>query len=141
MSDDEIRQLRFDLYLKTEIVASLTKGCNRLEGERNALQAEVERLREQLTHYPKTRDGAPLYPEMRVFFESMDPKTATVGRVVSSVEFYEDEGQLEFDAFTEDVRDPNGGGPLVLPDDFGLYSSREALEAAEKESPVEQDRD
>lgn len=81
---------------------------------------------------PKTADGVPVVPGMRVYYNSLSPISATEGNVVSSVEFWErtSEGDFNGTAWTEDERDPNSGGPLCLPDDFGLYSTRAAAEAS-----------
>ena len=72
---------------------------------------------------PTTKDDVSITTGMRVFWRSMDPKSATVGRTIKQIDFE-----------PEDMNDPEGPwtfwaasvdreyGMFALPSELGLYA-------------------
>jgi len=104
------RALVWDLC-PTELIVELVD-------ERDELQAQLASQQELLDKWP------------RVFFESMDPRSSAEGNRVVSVEA-DTSGDKAYIGIMMEV----DGEEICAPDNFGLYFSREALEAAGKETP------
>ena len=104
-----------DEYVQVRIARAKADGDLRTAQVLAELQAENERLRGELQRWP------------RVFWTSHEPKSLTEGYRVLSVDL-KTRGDEFCEIVVEDDRAEDG--TLSPPDDFGLYSTREAAEAA-----------
>lgn len=91
------------------------------------LGEQYEHLRVIVEKLPKTEDGITIVWGMRLFWNSSDPRSSTVGFDVVGI----DVGPHGHYAITCDV----DGEEVTAPDDFGLFSTREAAEAAKESKP------
>ena len=108
----------------------MAKEILRLERENEKLQAIVDKL-------PKTADGVPMVPELRVFWLSDNPESLSKGGVVHSIEVWEPrEGMLRGLHRTVIARkfEPINGDEDCSLDSVGLFSTRKAAENARKEA-------
>jgi len=127
-------------YVRADLFDHLQEEINRLDvivhevGEdASTVDAAIADIRQQASiikqlhaRLVSQQDLLDKWP--RVFFTSLDPRSATTGHRVVSVEA-DTSGDTDFIGIMMDV----DGEEIYAPDDFGLYFSREALEAAEKE--------
>ena len=105
-------------------------------------KAKNDKLQKVVDKLPTTEDGVPIVPGLRVFWSSRDPDSSTKGYVIHLVEFWnkhkDSEGNIIDDhfngcAWSYEIENQDGiDAPLPLPDDFGLYSTAEALEKAKE---------
>ena len=76
----------------------------------------------------KTKDGVVIMPGMRIFWNSNDIKSSTLGYEVFTVTVWKKENPDDFNGKVE-VKIENNERTFYAPDDFGLYSSTEALKS------------
>jgi len=87
----------------------------------NSIENKIKSIEDGLL---KTKDGVIIMPGMRVFWDSNDLKSFSEGYIVSSISIWEKEKDCDFNGTVNVI---GKDGEFGAPDDFGLYSSAEAL--------------
>ena len=92
--------------------------------ENNSREKELKKIEDGLL---KTRDGVIIMPGTRIFWDSYDIKSSTQGYEVSSINIFKKETADDFNGC---VYVTISDEEVAAPDDFGLYSTAEALESS-----------
>jgi len=92
---------------------------------------------ELLKMLPRTKDGYAIVPGMTLYWFSATPKTSTEGIIVHQVDSWLP--GKDDDGFNGNIwwmeKNNNGTEELLgMPDDFGLYATKEALEKSQHET-------
>lgn len=104
----------------------------------DTISNHLNKVEETLNKLPHTRDGVPIVPGLRVYFNSYDSKSSTEGYTIDELEIWKKYCHFSFNgtAFhVEDYTKNNSENDYMLhdqtnwafPNDFGLYAYKENL--------------